>query len=184
MDSGFVEIKGNAKEGFTALLIISILGSFLKPIIIGKGKTKRCLKKYDLKEDSIGVYSNNGWSNCGILKIALDQIYLLTKGQKSALLMDKFRAHTDKFIINYAKEKNIQLIFIPEGKTSELQPLDVSINGILKQKGIKMWREESIKVGTNKIHISSAVLCLLKIMKSISSETIKNSFFKSCLLIK
>mgnify|MGYP000747653873 CR=1 FL=1 len=98
--------------------------------------------------------------------------------------MDKFRAHTDKFIINYAKEKNIQLIFIPEGKTSELQPLDVSINGILKQKGIKMWREESIKVGTNKIHISSAVLCLLKIMKSISSETIKNSFFKSCLLIK
>jgi hypothetical protein len=48
----------------------------------------------------------------------------------SALVLDKFSAHTSEFIIEYAKEKNITLIFIPEGMTYKYQPLDVLINGI------------------------------------------------------
>ncbi len=60
----------------------------LIPVLTAKGKTKLCLKKYDLDETKIfGTYSNNGWVNCGIIKIVLDKIYEYTKGQKSVLLL-------------------------------------------------------------------------------------------------
>ena len=111
----------------------------LIPILTAKGKTKLSLKKYDLNDTKImGTYSNNGWVNNGIIKIALEQIYLNTKGKSSVLLLDQFSAHTDDFIQNEAKERNIKLIFVPKGLTYKYQPLDVLINGILKQKAKKL----------------------------------------------
>ena len=54
----------------------------LTPILTAKGKTKLCLKKYELDDRQIiGTYSNNGWTNNGIIKIALEQIYTKTKGK-------------------------------------------------------------------------------------------------------
>ena len=93
----------------------------------------------------MGTYSNNGWVNNGIIKIALEQIYINTKGKQSVLLLDQFSAHTDDFIQNEAKKRNIKLIYVPKGVTYKYQPLDVLINGILKQKAKKLWREEIVK---------------------------------------
>ena len=71
----------------------------LIPILTAKGKTKLSLKKYKLDENKIlGTYSNNGWVNNGIIKIALEEIYKNTKGKPSALLLDQFTIHTDDFI--------------------------------------------------------------------------------------
>jgi len=78
----------------------------------------------------LGTYSNNGWVNNGIITIALEEIYKNTKGKPSALLLDQFTIHTDEFIANEAKKRNIELIFVPKGLTSKYQPLDVLINGI------------------------------------------------------
>jgi transposase len=181
-NTGKVKINQNEKEGFTAILTISVSGKKLKPIVVAKGKTKRSLIKYDLNNDKIiGAYSNNGWVNCGILKLALDEIYLNTKGKKSVLVLDKFPTHTDKFIGEYAKEKNIHLIFIPEGMTSVYQPLDVSINGILKQIGKKLWREHSIKNENIKITNKDAVSFFLEAFLSISRKNVRDAFFISCL---
>ena len=47
----------------------------LIPILTAKGTTKTCLKKYKLDDTVNGTYSNNGWTNNGIIKIALEQIY-------------------------------------------------------------------------------------------------------------
>ena len=77
-----VNIIGDGKEGFTLILIISYGGFMLLLILTAKGKTKLCFKKYDLDETKIlGIYSNNGWVNCGIIKFVLDKIYKTTKGQ-------------------------------------------------------------------------------------------------------
>ncbi len=77
-----VNMDGNEKEGFTITLIICYSGDVLIPILTAKGKTKLCLKKYDLDDKKInGTYSNNGWVNNGILKIALEQIYTKTGGK-------------------------------------------------------------------------------------------------------
>ena len=60
----------------------------LIPILTAKGKTKLCLKKYDLDETKmLRTYSNNGWVICGIIKIVLDKIYEFTKGQKFIILI-------------------------------------------------------------------------------------------------
>jgi len=153
----------------------------LIPILTAKGKTKLCLKKYDLDETKIqGTYSNNGWVNCGIIKIVLDKIYEYTKGQKSALLLDHFKSHCDDFIKEEAKNKNIKLIYVPKGLTYKYQPLDVLINGILKQKAKKLWREEIVKDPNVKIKNSDAVKHFLKAKEDITSEIIKKSFDNSC----
>ena len=155
----------------------------ISPILTAKGKTNGCLKKYKLNENEIiGTYSNNGWVNKGIIRIALDEIYKNTKGKKSVLLLDQFTVHTDNFIKEEAEKKNIKLIFVPKGLTSKYQPLDVLINGILKQKAKKLWREEIVKQPNIKITNADAVKHFLKAKEDITSEIIKKSFNKSCFL--
>jgi hypothetical protein len=155
----------------------------LIPILTAKGKTKLSLKKYELNDDKIlGTYSNNGWVNNGIIKVALEEIYKNTKGEPSALLLDQFTIHTDKFVKDEAKKRNIELIFVPKGLTSKYQPLDVLINGILKQKAKKLWREEIVKDPNIKITNSDAVKHFLTAKEEITSEIIKKSFDKSCFL--
>lgn len=174
---------GNEKEGFTLTLIISYGGIMLIPILTAKGKTKASLNKYDLNDDKIlGTYSNNGWINNGIIKIALEQIYINTKGKSSILLLDQFKVHTDDFILDEAKKRNIKLIFVPKGLTYKYQPLDVLINGILKQKAKKLWRKEIIKDPNMKITNADAVKHFLTAKEDITSDIIIKSFDKSCFI--
>jgi hypothetical protein len=162
--------------------MINANGDMLKPILIAKGKTKRCLSKYNLDDKQIrGTFSNNGWSNIGIIKILIDEIYIKTKGEKSCLLMDQYSSHTNEVILEYASNKNIKIIFIPVGYTSKFQPLDVTINGILKKKLKAIWRKEKIKNINLKISYKDAAKHLLTALNEITKESIQNSFTKSCL---
>jgi hypothetical protein len=174
---------GNEKEGFTLTLTISYGGIMLIPILTAKGKTKVSLKKYELDENKImGTYSNNGWVNRGIIVLALEEIFKYIQSKPSALLLDQFTIHTDNFIAEEAKKRNIELIYVPKGLTSKYQPLDVLINGILKQKAKKIWREEIVKNPNIKITNSDSVKHFLKAKEDITSEIIKKSFNKSCFL--
>jgi hypothetical protein len=178
-----VNITGNEKEGFTLTLVISYGGNMLIPILTAKGKTKLCLKKYNLNEDKIlGTYSNNGWVNNGIMRIILEQIFINTNGNASVLLLDQFPVHVDDFVKDEAIKRNIKLIFVPKGLTSKYQPLDVLINGILKQKAKKLWRHEIIKNPDMKITNADAVKHFLIAKEDITSEIIKKSFDKSCFI--
>ena len=178
-----VNIFGNEKDGFTLTLIISYGGNMLIPILTAKGKTELCLKKYNLNDTEIlGTYSNNGWVNNGIIKVALEEIYKNTKGKSAVLLLDQFPAHCTDFIKNEAKRRSIELIYVPKGLTYKYQPLDVLINGILKQKAKKLWRQEIIKDPTTKIKNADAVKHFMTAKKDITSEIIKKSFEKSCFM--
>ena len=179
-DNAKINVNGNEKEGVTATLIINASGEILKPIIIVKGKTKLSLKKYNLNDEVIGTYSNNGWMNSGIMKILLDSINIKTSNTKSCLLLDQHPSHTNDFVTKYALEKNIELIYIPKGYTYKFQPLDVSINGIIKQKSKKIWRLEKIKNPELKITNADGIKHLLTSIKEIKKETIINSFIISC----
>src|SRR5580692_1926366 len=116
-----IKCNDNLKENTTYGLIISKGGSFLKPIIIAKGKTKRCLKKYDVTNEIIGTYSNNGWADENCIILMLYHISLITKNEQSALLMDQYGSHMTKKVSDYAKLKNIKLLFIPIGMTDKYQ---------------------------------------------------------------
>jgi len=184
-ESSKVNILGNEKDGFSLTLIISYGGIMLIPILTAKGKTNLCLKKYNLDNTKIiGSYSNNGWINNGIIKMCFDEIYKSTKGKKSVILLDEFPSHTSEFSVKEAKKRNIELIYVPKGLTYKYQPLDVLINGILKQKAKYLWRQEVTKNPDIKITNSDAVNHFLEAKNDITSEMIIKSFDKSCFIKK
>ncbi len=150
----------------------------LKPILTAKGKTKKCLKKYNLNDEMLGTYSNNGWTNVGILKIIIDLIYFETKNKKAYILMDQYPTHVEKHVKDYCDGKNMEIILVPKGLTYKYQPLDIMINGILKKKAKTLWRKEIIKNPSLKITNSDAVKHFLIAKKDITSDIIKNHFKK------
>ena len=183
-DNAKININNNEKEGVTTTLIINASGQILKPIIIAKGKTKLSLKKYNLNDQVIGSYSNNGWMNGGIMKILIDLINEKTLNKKACLLLDQHPSHTTKFVKDYALSKNIELIYIPKGYTYKYQLLDVGINGIIKQKSKAIWRKEKIKNTELKITNADGIKHLLTAISELTEEVIKKSFIKSCLIGK
>ena len=54
--------------------------------------------------------------------------------------MDEFKAHKTGPVVSALKEKGIQSILVPAGFTSELQPLDVSINKPIKAILRQQWQ--------------------------------------------
>ena len=183
-DNAKINVNDNEKEGVTATLIINASGEMLKPIITAKGKTKLSLKKYELNDKVIGTYSNNGWMNTGIMKILIDSINEKTLNKKACLLLDQHASHCTDFIKKYSLEKNIELIYVPKGYTYKFQPLDVGINGIIKQKSKATRRSEKIKNPNLKITNADGIKHFLKAINEISKETIKKSFQKSCFIEK
>lgn len=179
-DNSKINIGGNNKSGFTLVLTISAAGLFLKPILISKGKTKRSLKKFNVNDKILGTYSNNGWINRGIMKIALNNIHNITKGKRAVLLLDQFKVHTDEFVLKEATKLNIKLIFVPIGKTSILQPLDVSINGILKEKAKRLWKQERINNPEKSVTVSDGIKHFLSVANEIKKNVIIKAFKKSC----
>jgi len=169
-------INGSDKEGFTVALIVSANGDFLKPIIIAKGKTKLSLRKFELDENTIGTFSNNGWMNAGIMQIVLNTISSITNNENSMLIMDQHPSHINEFVKKEAKKKNIKLIHIPIGMTSKYQPLDIKINGIIKSCARKLYRIEKINNLDKKFKISDSIRHLIESIKIVDKKTIINSF--------
>ena len=183
-DNAKIKVNGNEKEGVSTMLTITANGKMLKPIIIAKGKTNTCLRKYKLKDNVIASYSNNGWMNQGIMKLLIDDINKNSNNNYACLLLDQYSSHCTEYIKTYALSKKIKLIYVPKGYTYKLQPLDVGINSIIKQKSKSIWRTEKIKNPDLKITNEDAVKHLMTSINSLNKETIVKAFTKSCFLTK
>ena len=175
-DTTKIKCKENFKESFTLGLTISLGGSFLRPIIVAKGKTQRSLKKFNLDENVIGTCSKSGWVNEDIILILLDEIYKKTKGENSVLLLDKHDSHKTSKVRKYAIDKNIHLIYVPEGMTSIFQPLDICINGIIKEKAIQKFSNFKANNPNKKYKHIQCLIDILEIKKSITKKVIIKSF--------
>jgi len=157
-------------------LTISLGGKKFRPIVVAKGTTKNCLKKFKLNNKTIGIYTESGWVNDDCMLILLDEIYRITKGENSVLLLDKHYSHKTDKVKNYAKNKNIHLIYIPEGMTSLFQPLDICINGIIKEKAIQKFSNFKAKNPHKKYIHEQCIIDILEIIKSLSKKTIIDAF--------
>lgn len=143
------------------------------------GKTERCLNKFNLNNDIIGTHTSSGWTDDEIMKKCLDNIYNETQGAKSYLLLDQYTSHITDNFKKHAKEKNINLIYVPIGLTYKYQPLDVSINGILKSKGRALWIQEIIDNPYVNITRSDSIKHFLKAVNELQKNHIKDSFLKA-----
>jgi len=61
--------------------------------------------------------------------------------EKSMLVWDSFRAHLSALIRSTLKSLNTEPAVIPGGMTSMVQPLDVAINKLFKDRMRKKWQE-------------------------------------------
>lgn len=170
------------KAGFTAIFIISYEGEFLKPYIIMKGKTSRTLTKINDVSDNdvIKKYSCSGWINVTILSDILEMINKRANGKKSVLILDKYAVHTDEIIQNKATELNIKLIYVPTGKTSTNQPLDVSINGPMKSIGKSISNKLFMKDPFAEYTLVNSINAMIEAKNKISKDTIAGSFKNAC----
>lgn len=148
----------------------------MRPIIVAKGKTQRSLKKFNLDENIIGTCSKSSWVNEDIILILLDEIYKKTKGEKSVLLLDKHHSHKTSKVKSYAIGKNIHLIYVPEGMTSIFQPLDICINGIIKEKAIQKFSNFKANNPNKKYKHAQCIIDILTIKISITKKVIIRSF--------
>jgi len=168
------------KEGFSAIFLISADGKFCTPTLIFKGKTTKCLQKINLsdsqKEKINLTFSDSGWNNTNITLSILEQINKITNGNPSALILDQHKSHIDDLINSKAKEFRIQLIYVPVGQTANLQPLDISINGVVKSISHKYIKDLYVDDPYYIPTFNDAVYSLLNAINKIDSKTIQKSF--------
>ena len=124
-------VNNDIKQGITVLATISKSNIKLPLMILGKGKTMRCLNNYMLRDDVWSYFSISGWTTETVMLKYLEKLKEYVK-KECALIIDTYAAHRSGKVKAKALELGIELIFIPPGSTDELQPLDRKVFGVLK----------------------------------------------------
>ena len=125
-----IEIKstGREKQRITVVLGIDLLNNIrMKPLIILKGKTNRCINNIPLSGSYKLSFQENAWCDEDQF---IKFISSLPKNKKILLLYDNFGAHKTEKVIDFIHDKYplIDVMWLPTNTTSILQPLDVGIN--------------------------------------------------------
>jgi hypothetical protein len=125
-----IEIKttGREKQRITAILGIDLLNNIkVKPFIIFKGKTNRCLNGIPLSASYNLSYQKNSWcTDAQFIKY----LSSLPKDKNILLLYDNFRGHKTKKVTDFLETQLplVEVLLLPPHTTPFLQPLDVGIN--------------------------------------------------------
>ena len=182
-------VNYNLKKCLTAIATVSADQSDenygkLPLYLIAKGKTNRCHKQlegfpqYRYEID----HSPSGWTTIQVmarylhwLRKYMNENYH-AENEKISLILDVYRAHTDKQIRSLADQLNIDLFFIPAGATDIYQPLDRNIFGALKGKARGNWYERYAKNPNAKFNLHSATETLLKCWSELNSATISEAW--------
>ena len=112
--------------------------------LIYGGKTTKCLLRFKFPDKFSLSYNEKHYSNeneaCKFIEEIL-QPYInevierenLPVDQKSLVIMDVFKGQMTPMVLNFYKECNIEVVFVPANMTHLLQPLDLTVNGYVKK---------------------------------------------------
>ena len=128
------------KREITAVLAVTMSGETLPPQLIYTGSTVRCHPKdVNFPDDWDIWHSANHWSNESTMLRYLDEIIIPymakvrpNEAQKGLCIFDVFAAHLCESVLNKMRQNNLIYVTIPAGCTSELQPLDLTVNQFFK----------------------------------------------------
>ncbi|XP_030066606.1 pogo transposable element with KRAB domain [Microcaecilia unicolor] len=137
-----VKTSGHEKTHYTVVLSCCADGTKLPPMLIFKRKT---MLKEAIPRGVIVHVHDKGWMDENGMKIWIEKVWSKRPGgllKKPALLvLDQFRAHITEATKKRFKEEKTHLAIIPGGLTSQLQPLDVSINKPFKVLMREEWNK-------------------------------------------
>lgn len=129
------------KREITALLTVSASGHLLPPQLLYKGTTEKCHPAGVSFPSSWDIWhSANHWSNETTMLRFIDTVinpYMEKQrkdypGKTGLCIFDIYSAHLCSSVLSKLKEANLVYVTIPAGCTSELQPLDLSVNHLFK----------------------------------------------------
>lgn len=127
---------GLEKKRCTLILDVTADGVVLKPGLILPRKTPYQLTQRNrLGMKFYGTEKANAWMNWTVIIDWLEDILIPFVGKHPTLLIvDSYSAHFCKEVRDFLNDyKNIHIAIIPGGLTPKLQPLDYSINAMVKR---------------------------------------------------
>lgn len=120
---------GNTKLRCTVMLCALADGTKLRPYVIFKRKT---LPSTPLPPGIVVRVEDNSWMNSDLVIDWIQAIWEKRPGallaRRSMLVLDSFRGHCTDAVKARLADNGTDLVVIPGGMTSMLQPLDVCIN--------------------------------------------------------
>uniref|UniRef100_A0A8W8P487 DDE-1 domain-containing protein n=1 Tax=Magallana gigas TaxID=29159 RepID=A0A8W8P487_MAGGI len=130
------------KRQVTVVFAGTLSGDFLAPQVIYQGNTSACHPEYDFPLAWNITHSPN-WANTDtqmeyssrVLVPHMDKTKKklgLPNTQKSLCIFGVFRAQMSREFVDDLKTKNIEIVYIPLSTTDKLQPMDFSIQKVVK----------------------------------------------------
>ena len=125
----------SCRSYLTTFPTISAAGNRLRMCAVLKGRTRRCLLKVQrgasLEAKRVKLYyTERGKMNIVTMLAWLqDVVHSYTQHRPAALVLDSYGSHIAPDVLDLASSLNIEIIQVPPGLTSTLQPLDVCFNG-------------------------------------------------------
>ncbi len=149
-----IRSSGSNNKRITVCLAVSAHGDKLPVLVVFKGKpgrdgrlnpVERRLQQMPKPNGWVLVVQEKGWIDERLMNIWVEQIWRpyieRLGGQRSILLLDEFRCHTQPQVADQCAELGTMIKVIPGGYTSVLQVVDVGINKPFKDRFKSLFQE-------------------------------------------
>ena len=183
-----ITTTGHEKCNFTIVLGITADGKKLPPYIIFKRKT---IPKGKFPSGVIVSANEKGWMSGAEMELWISKVWSKRPNsffkRKSILILDAAPGHKTETIKKKLKQQQTAVAIIPGGLTSQLQPLDISVNKSFKSHLKTLWKKwmtDGIKSYTKngspkRASYDEIAEWISKAWDSVTVETIKNGFRKT-----
>ena len=135
-----VRTSGSEKKHVIIVLLATVDGKMLPPMIIFEGKTTKMIEK--LRKTQAKAWKDEDLMHAWLEEIWLKHTKLMSQKlgfENSLLTFDAFSVHkTDEVEAKLVQNKS-DILMILAGCTSKCQPMDVCINKAFKAKLRKCW---------------------------------------------
>lgn len=137
--------KANPKDCMTVMAGISASGTKLPLMFVATGLTDQCEKgQLGDVHPHWKIHSESGWVNEEVFLQYLQKLrdyFGGVDGPELHLILDVYPSHRTDDVKNFAAGLNIDLIYVPAGRTDEFQPLDRAVFGCLKVNAKRLFRK-------------------------------------------
>ena len=155
-------------------------GIKLPLFFITKGKRDKVCNKLKVPSPHFADFTDSGWMRDHVMIHWLEKVAsAYSHGRPCALLVDSHNSHLTDDVYRAADRLHIEIIVVPAGMTSTLQPLDVGVNCVLKAIYRKAWRRRRLFEPEKSVQWDGATELAISAWQKVSPHTVRSSFSKA-----
>ena len=178
------ELDTNNRKRITTVLAVTESGKMLDPTVIYQSQSRQTVQHPESTGHyRMGVKCYTQQNNTMTSSIMEDYINTVLSPQfptaaRKLLIMDSFSGHKTAEVKACLRKHNFDLLMIPGGYTSLLQPLDIAVNRSFKTKLRHLARQSQNTTLRASDRLDVLIHKVSRASKLISSECIQNGFHK------